>query len=86
MGNCYSAGGQTAGGSGPSSHSNPADGANDAVDYFLTSRGYRGLFSRIEVRHPFNCSSLTLIVFRKLAGMHMYRYELMYVCMYVFML
>ncbi|XP_057480689.1 protein BONZAI 1-like isoform X1 [Actinidia eriantha] len=49
MGNCYSAGRQTAVGSGPSPRSNPADGANDAVDYLLTSRGYRGLFSQIEL-------------------------------------
>ena len=57
MGNCYSAGGWMAVGGGSSSHSNPADGPNDAVDYFLTSRGYRGLFSQIEVLHSFNCSS-----------------------------
>ncbi|PSS07616.1 Protein BONZAI like [Actinidia chinensis var. chinensis] len=49
MGNCYSAGGWMAVGGGSSSHSNPADGPNDAVDYFLTSRGYRGLFSQIEL-------------------------------------
>ncbi|GFZ03958.1 calcium-dependent phospholipid-binding Copine family protein [Actinidia rufa] len=49
MGNCYSAGGWMAVGGGSSSHSNPADSPNDAVDYFLTSRGYRGLFSQIEL-------------------------------------
>ncbi|XP_057465072.1 protein BONZAI 1-like isoform X1 [Actinidia eriantha] len=51
MGNCCSdvAGGRAAVGGGASSQSNPAGGPNDAVDFFLTSRGYRGLFSQIEL-------------------------------------
>ncbi|XP_028091892.1 protein BONZAI 1-like isoform X1 [Camellia sinensis] len=54
MGCCFSdvAAGQAAvGGAGAASYqSNPADGGpNDAVDYFFTARGYRGLFSRIEI-------------------------------------
>ncbi|GFZ11906.1 calcium-dependent phospholipid-binding Copine family protein [Actinidia rufa] len=51
MGNCCSdvAGGRAAIGGGASSQTNPAGGPNDAVDFFLTSRGYRGLFSQIEV-------------------------------------
>ncbi|CAL5373145.1 unnamed protein product [Camellia sinensis] len=53
MGCCFSdvAAGQAAvGGAAAASYqSNPADGGpNDAVDYFFTARGYRGLFSRIE--------------------------------------
>uniref|UniRef100_A0A5B6Z3W1 Uncharacterized protein n=1 Tax=Davidia involucrata TaxID=16924 RepID=A0A5B6Z3W1_DAVIN len=50
MGNCCSdvAGGQSAvGGAFP--HGNPAEGPNDAVDYFLKSRGYLGQFSQIEL-------------------------------------
>ena len=51
MGNCCSdvAGGRAAVGGGASSQSNPPGSLNDAVDCFLTSRGYRGLFSQIEV-------------------------------------
>lgn len=50
MGNCCSddTGGRSAVG-GASSHHNPSDGPNDAVDYFLKSRGYHGLFSQIEL-------------------------------------
>ncbi|KAF5957246.1 hypothetical protein HYC85_004471 [Camellia sinensis] len=55
MGCCFSdvAAGQAAVGgaaAAASYQSNPADGGpNDAVDYFFTARGYRGLFSRIEI-------------------------------------
>ncbi|KAI8529287.1 hypothetical protein RHMOL_Rhmol12G0213600 [Rhododendron molle] len=55
MGNCCSdePGGRSAvgGGGATSSQSNPAGGGgrNDAVDFYLTSRGYRGLFSQIEL-------------------------------------
>ncbi|KAG5523157.1 hypothetical protein RHGRI_035094 [Rhododendron griersonianum] len=54
MGNCCSdePGGRSAvgGGGATSSQSNPAGGGgrNDALDFYLTSRGYRGLFSQIE--------------------------------------
>lgn len=48
MGNCCSDGpaGQSAVGGTSAAHRNPP---NDAVDCFLKSRGYRGLFSQIEV-------------------------------------
>ncbi|KAL7191613.1 hypothetical protein ACSBR2_023651 [Camellia fascicularis] len=55
MGCCFSdvAAGQAAVGAAAAAasyQSNPADGGpNDAVDYFFTARGYRGLFSRIEI-------------------------------------
>jgi len=51
MGNCCSdiAGGKMAVGGTASDHLNPTNGPNDAVDSFLRSRGYNGLFSQIEV-------------------------------------
>ncbi|XAR50393.1 hypothetical protein NMG60_11004704 [Bertholletia excelsa] len=51
MGNCCSdvAGGRAAVGGTATSHGNPVDGVNEAVENFLTSRGYRGLFSQIEL-------------------------------------
>ncbi|CAL5361747.1 unnamed protein product [Camellia sinensis] len=52
MGNCCSdaSGGRAAVGGDANTHGNPADGGpNDAVDHYLTSRGYRGLFSQIEL-------------------------------------
>ncbi|KAK7399288.1 hypothetical protein VNO78_10469 [Psophocarpus tetragonolobus] len=57
MGNCCSdvAGGQTAIG-GTGGHLNPANAPNDAVDRFLRSRGYNGLFSQIEL--SFSASGL----------------------------
>lgn len=50
MGNCCSdvAGGKSAVGGANSSLG--ANAPNDAVDAFLNSRGYNGLFSQIEVR------------------------------------
>ncbi|KAK9108616.1 hypothetical protein Syun_024627 [Stephania yunnanensis] len=49
MGNCCSdaAGGRAAVGGTAASHHDPA--ANDAVDHFLKSRGYNGLFTQIEL-------------------------------------
>ncbi|KAH1235518.1 Protein BONZAI 1 [Glycine max] len=51
MGNCCSdvAGGQSAIGGTAAGHLNPANAPNDAVDRFLRSRGYNGLFSQIEL-------------------------------------
>ncbi|KAJ1404981.1 von Willebrand factor, type A [Sesbania bispinosa] len=51
MGNCCSdvAGGRAAIGGTAGGLLNPADSPNDAVDNFLRSRGYHGLFSQIEV-------------------------------------
>ena len=51
MGNCCSdgPGGQSAVGGTSAAHRNQTGGPNDAVDCFLKSRGYRGLFSQIEV-------------------------------------
>jgi len=53
MGNCCSdvAGGQSAIGGTAAGHLNPANAPNDAVDRFLRSRGYNGLFSQIEVHY-----------------------------------
>ncbi|KAK2974177.1 hypothetical protein RJ640_021468 [Escallonia rubra] len=50
MGNCCSdaVGGRAAVG-GASSHGNPVNGQNDAVDLYLRSHGYHGLFSQIEL-------------------------------------
>ncbi|KAA8540617.1 hypothetical protein F0562_024464 [Nyssa sinensis] len=50
MGNCCSdvAGGRSAVG-GASSHGGPTEGPNDAVDCFLSSRGYHGLYSHLEL-------------------------------------
>ncbi|RDX76473.1 Protein BONZAI 1 [Mucuna pruriens] len=58
MGNCCSdvAGGQTAIGATAGGHLNPANASNDAVDLFLRSRGYQGLFSQIEL--SFSASGL----------------------------
>ncbi|XP_020233496.1 protein BONZAI 1 isoform X1 [Cajanus cajan] len=58
MGNCCSdvAGGQTAIGATANSHLNPANAPNDAVDRFLRSRGYQGLYSQIEL--SFSASGL----------------------------
>ncbi|TKY60527.1 BONZAI 1 [Spatholobus suberectus] len=58
MGNCCSdvAGGQTAIGGTAGGHLNPANASNDAVDLFLRSRGYHGLFSQIEL--SFSASGL----------------------------
>ncbi|XP_019167485.1 PREDICTED: protein BONZAI 1-like [Ipomoea nil] len=51
MGNCCSdvAAGQSALGANRSFRANPGDAAHDAVDAFLKSRGYQGLFSQIEL-------------------------------------
>lgn len=51
MGNCCSdvSAGQSAVGGTASFQANPSNATNDAVDMFLQSRGYNGLFSRIEV-------------------------------------
>ncbi|OVA09681.1 C2 calcium-dependent membrane targeting [Macleaya cordata] len=52
MGNCCSdvAGGQSAvGGTGGFHNNQSGAAANDAIDFFLKSRGYRGLFSQIEL-------------------------------------
>ncbi|KAK4256909.1 hypothetical protein QN277_006570 [Acacia crassicarpa] len=53
MGNCCSdvAGGRAAIGGTADHHTNPTDGPNDAVDWFLRSRGYHGLFSQIELSY-----------------------------------
>ncbi|KAI4336399.1 hypothetical protein L6164_014930 [Bauhinia variegata] len=58
MGNCCSdvAGGRAAIGGTAGSVHNPADTPNDAVDNFLKSRGYHGLFSQIEL--SFSASGL----------------------------
>ncbi|XP_017412106.1 protein BONZAI 1-like isoform X1 [Vigna angularis] len=58
MGNCCSdvAGGKMAVGGTASDHLNSANGPNDAVDNFLRSRGYNGLFSQIEL--SFSASGL----------------------------
>ncbi|XP_047327536.1 protein BONZAI 1-like [Impatiens glandulifera] len=50
MGNCCSdvAGGRSAVG-GTASRANPSEAPNDAVNYLLNARGYRGLFSQIEL-------------------------------------
>ncbi|QCD84950.1 protein BONZAI 1-like [Vigna unguiculata] len=58
MGNCCSdvAGGKMAVGGTASDHLNSASGPNDAVDNFLRSRGYNGLFSQIEL--SFSASGL----------------------------
>ncbi|KAE9610179.1 hypothetical protein Lal_00006379 [Lupinus albus] len=58
MGNCFSdvAEGRTAIGATVINHRNPADAGNDAVDYFLRSRGYHGLYSQIEL--SFSASAL----------------------------
>ncbi|KAH1235520.1 Protein BONZAI 1 [Glycine max] len=58
MGNCCSdvAGGQSAIGGTAAGHLNPANAPNDAVDRFLRSRGYNGLFSQIEL--SFSASGL----------------------------
>lgn len=54
MGNCFSEDvssgpGATASVSGAASSSSALATTNDAVDYYLKSRGYNGLFSQIEV-------------------------------------
>lgn len=51
MGNCCSdnPAGQSAVGGTSAAHRNQPGGPNDAVDCFLQSRGYRGLFSQIEL-------------------------------------
>ncbi|KAL5564788.1 hypothetical protein UlMin_027952 [Ulmus minor] len=51
MGNCFSddAGGRTAVGGTSSSVNNPNASPNDAVERFLLSRGYQGIFSQIEL-------------------------------------
>ncbi|XP_042500146.1 protein BONZAI 1-like [Macadamia integrifolia] len=51
MGNCCSddGGGRSAVGGTAASHNNHAGGPNDAVDHFLNSRGYHGLFTQIEL-------------------------------------
>lgn len=54
MGNCFSEDvssgpGATASVSGTASSSSALATTNDAVDYYLKSRGYNGLFSQIEV-------------------------------------
>ncbi|XP_055825308.1 protein BONZAI 1-like [Solanum dulcamara] len=51
MGNCCSdvAGGQSAVGGTGINHGNPANAPNEAVDAFLKSRGYQGLYSQIEL-------------------------------------
>ncbi|GAB4860348.1 Protein BONZAI 2 [Ancistrocladus abbreviatus] len=52
MGNCWSdeAGGRSAvGGTGSAQNYRQPEGLNDAVDFFLKSRGYNGLFSQIEL-------------------------------------
>lgn len=51
MGNCCSdaPGGKSAVGGTSAAHRNQPGGPNDAVDCFLKSRGYRGLFSQIEL-------------------------------------
>ncbi|XP_027340705.1 protein BONZAI 1-like isoform X2 [Abrus precatorius] len=58
MGNCCSdvAGGRAAVGGTAGSHFNPANAPNDAVDNFLRSRGYHGVFSQIEL--SFSASGL----------------------------
>ncbi|WVZ23695.1 hypothetical protein V8G54_002239 [Vigna mungo] len=58
MGNCCSdvAGGKTAVGGTASDQLNSANGPNEAVDNFLRSRGYNGLFSQIEL--SFSASGL----------------------------
>lgn len=60
MGNCCSdhAGGRSAVGGTAASHANPNGGPNDAVDRFLQSRGYQGLFSQIEVGFAYATPSL----------------------------
>ncbi|KAL3512068.1 hypothetical protein ACH5RR_024785 [Cinchona calisaya] len=51
MGNCFSdvAGGQSAVGGTTSFQANSSNAPNDAVDAFLQSRGYKGLYSQIEL-------------------------------------
>ncbi|KAL2342828.1 hypothetical protein Fmac_004113 [Flemingia macrophylla] len=58
MGNCCSdvAGGQTAIGGTAGGHLNLANAPNEAVDRFLRSRGFQGLFSQIEL--SFSASGL----------------------------
>ncbi|CAL0330064.1 unnamed protein product [Lupinus luteus] len=58
MGNCCSdvAGGRTAIGGTAADLRNPGDAGNDAVDNFLRSRGYHGLYSQIEL--SFSASGL----------------------------
>ncbi|KAB1217538.1 Protein BONZAI 2 [Morella rubra] len=53
MGNCFSdeLGGRAAVGGTSASHNNPTNAPNDAVDHFLHSRGYHGLFSQIELSY-----------------------------------
>ncbi|CAL0325256.1 unnamed protein product [Lupinus luteus] len=58
MGNCFSdvADGRTAIGGTAVNHRNPGNAGNDAVDYFLRSRGHHGLYSQIEL--SFSASGL----------------------------
>ncbi|KAJ8553521.1 hypothetical protein K7X08_024199 [Anisodus acutangulus] len=51
MGNCFSdvAGGQSAVGGTGINHGNQANAPNEAVDAFLNSRGYQGLYNQIEL-------------------------------------
>lgn len=51
MGNCFSdeAGGKAAVGGTSSATGGGAAAANDAIDYYLKSRGFHGIFSQIEV-------------------------------------
>ncbi|XP_057416010.1 protein BONZAI 1-like isoform X1 [Lotus japonicus] len=58
MGNCFSdvAGGRTAIGGTAGGMLRPSDAPNDAIDNFLRSRGYNGLFSQIEL--SFSASGL----------------------------
>lgn len=62
MGNCCSdtGGGMAAVGGTAGLSYNAAASSNDAVDWFLKSRGYLGLFSQIEVAYPIflKCSNL----------------------------
>lgn len=60
MGNCCSdvAGGQSAVGGTGKNQNDPAYSPNEAVDAFLKSRGYQGLYSQIEALHSL---SVTLI-------------------------
>lgn len=76
MGNCCSdvSGGQSAVGGTASFQPNSSNATNDAVDMFLQSRGYNGLFSRIELslsatnlrdRDVFSKSDPMTVVFTK---------------------
>lgn len=55
MGNCFSdvSGGRSAVGGTAAFQANPSNAPNEAVDAFLKSRGYNGLYSQIEVFHLF---------------------------------